>query len=167
MKPKPLPSIFVSGLANRLDAGALSGPPKANDPEPFCVFWPNSEVADDGALVAPNEKPVVVSFGTSGALPFINISLVGLSSILNSCSFLGVTGLAGAAAALPNENGLCETSVPLLLPLGGPKENGELDAGAAETGEGPNTNGAFFSAPAGGVAGAAPNENGLASDGFT
>jgi hypothetical protein len=100
-------------------------------------------------------------------LPFTFISLVGLSSILNSCSFLGVTGLAAAAAALPNENGLCETSVPLLLPLGGPKANGEPPVGAAVTGEGPNINGAFFSAPAGGVEGAAPKENGLPADGFT
>lgn len=160
-------SVFTSGLANGLDAGALSGPPKLNGPEllwPPCAFWPNNEVADDGALVAPNEKPLVVSFGTSSALPFTFISLVGLSSILNSCSFLGVTGLATGAAAFPNENGLCETSVPLLLPLGGPKGNGELPAGAAVTGEGPNTNGAFFSAPAGGVEGAAPKENGLAAD---
>jgi hypothetical protein len=66
---------------------------------------------------------------------------------------------------LPNGNGLCETSVPWLLPLGGPKENVELAAGAAVTGEGPNVNGAFFSAPAGGVDGAAPNENGLAGEG--
>jgi hypothetical protein len=32
-------------------------------------------------------------------------------------------------------------------------------------GEGPNVNGAFFSAPAGGVDGAAPNENGFAEAG--
>ena len=33
------------------------------------------------------------------------------------------------------------------------------------TGDGPNVNGAFFSAPAGGVDGAAPNENGFAGEG--
>lgn len=112
-------------------------------------------------LGAPKEKPVRDSLGASATFPFM--SLVGLSSILNSCSFLGgVIGRAGAAPAVPNENGLCETSVPWLLPLGGPKENVELAAGGAAAGDGPNVNGAFFSAPAGGVDGAAPNENGLA-----
>lgn len=170
MKPRLLFSVLISGLANGLDAVALRGPPKANDPElpsPLGAFWPKSGIADDGALVAPNEKPLMVNFGTSGALPFTFISLVGLSSILNSCSFLGVTGLAAAAAAaLPNENGLCETSVPLLLPLGGPKENGDPPTGAVVTGEGPNINGAFFSPPTGGVEGAAPKENGLAAAGL-
>lgn len=61
----------------------------------------------------------------------------------------------------PNENGLWETSVPLLLPLGGPNEKPELGAGAGLTGEAPNVNGAFFS---GGVAGAAPKEKGLADE---
>jgi hypothetical protein len=59
----------------------------------------------DDVLGAPNEKPPRASFGASTAFPFI--SLVGLSSILNSWSFLGgVTGRAGAAPALPNANGL-------------------------------------------------------------
>lgn len=68
---------------------------------------------------------------------------------------------------LPKAKGLCETSVPLLLPLGGPKENAGGAAGAAVTGEEPKVKGAFFSAPAGGVDGAAPNENGLAEDDLT
>lgn len=59
--------------------------------------------------------------GRSGAfpLPLIFISLVGLSSILTSCSTLGgVAGRTGVVGA--NENGLLETSVAL-LPLDGPK----------------------------------------------
>lgn len=72
-------------------------------------------------------------------------------------------GRTGVAAALPNAKGRCETSVPLLLPLGGPKEN-EGAVGGAVTGDVPKEN-AAFSAAAGGVAGAAPNENGLSEDG--
>ena len=64
---------------------------------------------------------------------------------------------------VPNENGLWETSVPLLLPLGGPNEKPVLGAGVGLTGEAPNVNGAFFS---GGVAGAAPKEKGLADEGL-
>jgi hypothetical protein len=128
------------------------------------LFWPNNAEPVDDVLGAPNEKPARASFGASTTFPFM--SLVGLSSILNSCSFLGgVIGRAGVALALPNANGLCETSVPWLLPLGGPKENVELAAGGAAIGDGPNVNGPFFSAPAGGVDGVAPNENGLAGGG--
>lgn len=51
----------------------------------------------------------------------------------------------------------------MLLPVGAPKEN-DGAIGGAGAGEEPKEN-AAFSAPAGGVAGEAPNENGLREDG--
>jgi hypothetical protein len=59
----------------------------------------------------------------------------------------------------PNVNGLLETSLPLLLPVGAPNDIPVVNPD--DTPGGPKVKMGFLSATAGGVLGGAPNENGL------
>jgi hypothetical protein len=147
LNPPGLDSAFSSAFA--APKGVAAEAPNANGPAPE-DWLPNDDVAGNG-------KPSVFVDLPSSVIP-----RVGLSSMLTSSSCRGgVTGRAGGADA-PNENAFLGAS--LAAPPGAaPKENmPPLAPGAGVVPLGvPNVNGdgAFFSG-AGGVEGAAPNENG-------
>jgi len=144
-------------------------PPKENGVEDAGLGAPPNRFVDvalevDEPEPKENAPPPIVGLDSSSLLLTCCISLVGLSSILNSLSAClgGVTGRAGGCA---NMNGcLLDTSAPALPP---PLKLKPREAGAAGAGEDdcPKLKaGAGFGA-VGGVLGAAPKEKGV--DGFT
>lgn len=103
-----------------------------------------------------NEKFRVGRSGTF-PLPLIFISLVGLSSMLTSCSTLG--GVAGRTGVVGvNENDLLETSAALLPPEGPKVKDGAEGAEAVAIVPSANAGAALVSVA--GWVGVDPNENG-------
>lgn len=143
-------AAFVS-FAN----GFTVGEPKLNPGAGVTGLCANK--ADAVGVDAVNEK---LRVGLSGAfpLPFTFISLVGLSSMLTSCSTLGgVAGRAGVVGA--NKNVLVDTSVPLLPLDGVPNVKVGVDVVVGVVALKENVEAGLVSLA--GCAGAPPNENGL------
>lgn len=135
--------IAVAGLFSSFFGSCLV-------PNEFVTPNAKGEEEEEAPLVAPNADPDEGNENGLASSGLLVVSLVGLSSIRNSCSLLGgVTVRAGAAIGAPNANDF-EVSA-----LGAPKEKG---AGGANW----NIEDVVLSAAAGGgVLGGAPNENGL------